>query len=583
MAFKEPENWTTAPADYRGDAIVAAMTAGGVDHLFFTSGSELAFYQESIAKARHHNRPVPRIVTVNHEHVSLNAALGYTAVSGKVSATAAHVDCGTQHYGGAIHSAWRSGLPVLITAGGPPSAYPGSMPGSREEGAHLWAQQVPDQNGIVRQYTKWDHRLQYQDNPGLMVSRALQVARSEPAGPVYMSFPREIVLLPMKEAKFPSADQLGIPRPPALDTDTAREIAQKLVKAKNPFVVVSGSGKNKDSVPALVAFCELLGLPVVDAASRIYQCFPMTHPLYQGGASLKDADAVLVLESNVPWMPGPHAPGPDCYIAVVDHDPTKMRYPTYEFTASVRLVADSMLAVNAIAAAAQGMLTASDRAACADRAQRWAAASRAKRQKAEADALAQSKSSPINPAWVGYQIGQHVDDNTLFMDDTMPMNRLHDYLPISKPGSYFHNPGSSGGWGPGAALGAKLAAPDRDVIMATGDGFYMFGTPTPALWSARHHHAPFLTIVYQNRSYTTGTIGVNNAFPDGYAKKYDFEGGYFDPPIDFAKEAEGSGTHGENVRDPAELGPAIKRGLAQVRKGVPALVSVWMPRLLHND
>ena len=79
----EPENWTTVPADYRGDAVVAAMALGGVDHLFFTSGSELAFYQESISKARHHNRPVPRLVTVTHEHVSLNAALGYAAVSGK--------------------------------------------------------------------------------------------------------------------------------------------------------------------------------------------------------------------------------------------------------------------------------------------------------------------------------------------------------------------------------------------------------------------------------------------------------------------------------------------------------------------
>ena len=583
MAFKEPENWTTAPADYRGDAIVAAMTAGGVDHLFFTSGSELAFYQESIAKGRHHNRPVPRIVTCNHEHVSLNAALGYAMVSGKPSATAAHVDCGTQHYGGAVHSAWRSGLPVMITAGGPPTAYPGSMPGSREEGAHLWAQQVPDQNGIVRQYTKWDHRLQYQDNPGLLVSRALQVARSEPAGPVYMSIPREVVLLPMQEAKFPSADQLGITRPPALDADVAKEIAQKLVKAKNPHVVVSGSGKKPATVPALVALCELLGLPVVEAASRMYQCFPMTHPLYQGPASLKDADAVLVLESNVPWMPGPNAPGPDAFIAVVDHDPSKLRFPSYEFTATMRLAADPLLAINAITAAAQGLLTASDRSACADRAQRWAQASRAKRQKLEEEAQAKSKEAPISPTWLSHEIGQLVDDNTLFVDDSMPMNRLSEFLPIGKPGSYFRNPGSSGGWGPGAALGAKLAAPERDVIMATGDGFYMFGTPTPALWSARHHHAPFLTVIYQNRSYTTGTLGVKNAFPTGYAQEYDFEGGYFDPPIDFAKEAEGSGAYAENVKDPAQLGAALKRGLAQTRRGVPAVISVWLPRLLHTD
>src|SRR6185437_15642246 len=155
------------PADTVGDALVAAMTLGGVDHLFFTSGTEIGFYQEAIAKARAQGRKAPRIITVTHESAALNAALGYAAVSGKPAATAAHVDVGTQHYGGAIHTAWRSGLPILITAGAPPVSLPGTFKGARD-GGHLWMQDVPDQNGIVRQYMKWDHRLEYQDNPGLV-------------------------------------------------------------------------------------------------------------------------------------------------------------------------------------------------------------------------------------------------------------------------------------------------------------------------------------------------------------------------------------------------------------------------------
>ena len=111
----------------------------------------------------------------------------------------------------------------------------------------------------------------------------------------------------------------------------------------------------------------------------------------------------------------------------------------------------------------------------------------------------------------------------------------------------------------------------------------MFGVSNAAIWSAAHHRAPFLAIVYQNRSYTTGTLGVKAAFGDGYAAKTDYEGGYFDPPIDFAKEAEAAGAYGENVRDPAEIGPAIKRGLQATRRGTPAVISVWLPRLLHAD
>jgi acetolactate synthase I/II/III large subunit len=580
----EPENWTTAPADYRGDAVVAAMAMGGVDHLFFTSGSELAFYQESIAKARHHNRPVPRLVTVTHEHVSLNAALGYAAVSGKCAATAAHVDCGTQHYGGAIHTAWRSGLPVMITAGGAPSAYPGSMPGSREEGAHLWSQQVYDQGGILRQYTKWDKRLEYQDNPGLLVSRALQVARSEPMGPVYMSFPREIILLPMAgEAKFPTADQLGIPRPTALDQDSAKEIAQKLVKAKNPVVVVSGSGKYHDTVPELVSLCELLGLAVVDGAARHFLSFPMNHPLYQNTMSLKDCDVVLVIEATVPWMPGPHAPGPNAWIAAIEQDPVKNRFPMYEFTANIRANAHPLLAIRSIRTEAEKLLGASDRSAAAERSKRLGETSTARRRKLRDEAMSRAKTTPVDPMFVGETITQSLDDNCIVLDESLRSPRFPEFVECSKPGSYIHNPGSSGGWGPGAALGAKIAAPDKDVVLVTGDGFWQFAVPNAALWSANHHRAPFLTVIHQNRSFSTGTTGVKSAFGESYAHKADYPGGYFDPPIDYAKEAEACGAYGENVRDPAELGPAIKRGLAQTRRGTPAVIAVWEARLNHKD
>jgi acetolactate synthase-1/2/3 large subunit len=100
--------WVEVPADNNGDAIVAALTEAGVEYLFFTSGSEISFFQEGIAKARAKGRKAPKLITVTHEHVSLNAALGYTAVSGRPAVTAAHVDCGTQHYGGAVHTAWHT-------------------------------------------------------------------------------------------------------------------------------------------------------------------------------------------------------------------------------------------------------------------------------------------------------------------------------------------------------------------------------------------------------------------------------------------------------------------------------------------
>jgi acetolactate synthase I/II/III large subunit len=578
-------SWIEAPADDAGDAMIAALSAGGIDHLFFTSGSEIGFFQEATAKARAlgHNNPI-RLITVPHEHANLNAALGFAAVSGRPAITAAHVDVGTQHYGGAVHTAYRSGLPVVITAGFPPTSYAGTANGGRDEGGHLWMQETYDQNGIVRNYTKWDHRLTSLDNPGMVISRAIQVTRSEPCGPVYLNFPKELTLRPVDGARFPSADQLGIPCPTGPNPDAAREIAERLARASHPVVVVSKSGRDPDTVPALVALCELLGLAVVESVQRAYMCFPHRHPLFQTQPTLKDADMVLVLEADVPWVPGRNSPPDDAFVAAVGHDPIKLTIPTYEFTADLRVAADPKLTIEAITRAAGELLTDDDRGRIAARAARLAEASRAWVASIEDEAKSHAGDTPINPFWVSYQIGQLVDDNTIILDETLPGPRVRDFMPNERPGSYFSNPGSSGGWSPGAALGAKLAAPDKDVIAVTGDGFYMFGTPAPALWAAAHHDAPFMVVVYTNRSYTTGTTRIAGTYgSDGYAGKAGFEGGYFDPPIDFAKEAEAAGAYGETVTDPAELASALRRGLEQTRAGKPAVISVWLKRLEGDD
>ena len=580
-------SWANPPVDDVGDAIVASLAAGGVDHLFFTSGSEIGFFQEATAKARAKGgNKVMRLVTVPHEHVSLNAALGFAAMSGRPAVTAAHVDCGTLHYGGAIHTAWRSGLPVVMTAGFPPTSYAGAMKGGRDEGGHLWMQETYDQNGIVRNYTKWDHKLAWQDNPGMVISRALQVARSEPCGPVYVCFPKELVMMPLKDTKFPTADQLGIPRASVPDPGAVSEIAERLTRAKHPVIVVAHSGRNPATVPALVEMAELLGAAVVESLQRAYLCFPFHHPLAQAQSTLPNADAVLVLEADVPWVPGRNSPPESAWIAAVGHDPIRLRIPTYEFTADMRVAADPLAAIQAITKAARDIIKSDDMARIAERSRAFAETASKRIAGAHKDAEQGATRTPIDPLWLSYNFAKFVGENdkAVVMDDTLPANRLRDFLPCRAPASYFGNPGSSGGWAPGAALGAKLAAPERDIIAVTGDGFYTFGTPAPAIWAAAHHDAPFMTVVYTNRSFSTGTTRVGMAYGrDGYAAKGGYEGGYFDPPIDYAKEAEAAGGYGETVRDPADIMNALKRGLAKVRGGQPAVISVWLRRLEAND
>jgi acetolactate synthase I/II/III large subunit len=582
----EPAAWVDLPTVRDvGEAVVSAMGLAGVEYVFFTSGSEICFYQEAIAKMAAEGRPSPQLITITHEHIGLNAALGYAAVSGRPAVTAVHVDAGTLHQGGAIHTAYRSGLPVLMTAGAPPASYPGSLRGARSVGGHIWMQQVYDQHAIVRQYVKWDHRLEYQDNAGLLIGRALQVACSPPCGPVYLSLPQEISLRQIDGVKFPTLGQLGVAHPPAPDPNGIKVLADRLLQAKNPFVVVSGSGRNPATVPALVRLCEMLGLPVINSISRAFLSFPFAHPLFQGSVSLERADFVLVIDADVPWMPGPMAPRPECYVAVIDIDPVKQKFPTFEFPANLRLIADPLLAIAELIDILRPSISPDLKLRFATRADEWAKASDRKIRALQSEAISKADAHPIDPLWLSHEIAEWLEEDDIVIDDTLPASRFYEFVRLSRPGSYMTNPGTSGGWAPGAALGAKFAAPDRDIIAVSGDGFYMFGTPASALWAAAHYKKPFLIVVYQNRSYTTSTTRLNTAYPDGFAKRqdFDFEGGYFDPPVDFAREAEAAGAYGENVRDPGEIRAALTRGREQIRRGIPAVISVWLPRILKQD
>jgi acetolactate synthase-1/2/3 large subunit len=583
MAPEASLAWRGHDAADTGELIVTAFAAGGVDRVFFTSGSDIVFYQEAIAKAQALGRPAPILTSIPHEHVSLNAALGYAAVSDRPTVVAVHADLGTQHLGAAIHTASQSRLPVIITAGAPPVATTGTMRGGRDEGAHLWLQQTYDQGAIVRPYMKWDHRLDYQDNAGLIASRALQLALSPPRGPVYLSIPRELSLMPPRETAFPTLSQLAVPRAASLDRDAAREIATRLSAARNPFIVIGAAGHNPLFLPELVKLCELLGMAAVNAPISPYLGFPLDHPLHADSAALREADAVLIIDAAVPWLPGPNAPSTDAFVAVVGVDPIFGRIPTYEFGASLRATADPVQAVAAITSEVRTRMrpAASARAAARREVHARAATTRA----AEAERVASSVSAdvPINPVWASAQIARLIEDNSLLVEETTPRASLRRFLRCRRPGSYLANPGSAGGWAPGAALGAKLAAPEKDVIAVAGDGFYMFSSAIVALWAAAQLRAPFLMVVYQNRSYSTGTVRLADTYPNGYASRAGFAGGYFDPPIDFAKEAEAAGAYGENVRDPSELAAALARAVTHTRAGRPAVVALWMKRLLGAD
>ncbi len=568
--------WQTFPTDEWSDAIVAAMKLSGIDNLFFVSGTEINFFQEAIAKAEQRGTPAPRLVTMVHEGVALNAALGSTMMTGRPAAAVSHVDVGTFHYGAALHTAWRGGYPVLICGGTGPRAFPGSMPGARDSLVQ-WHQEPRDQNGIVRDFTKADHRLEHQDNPGLIVSRLMQIAMSEAKGPVYLSIPRETAMLRTAgQSAFPSAAQLGIARPVMPCEDDARTIAQWLVKAENPCVFVERSGRDPEAVAELVKLSELLALPIAEASGADRLNFPHSHPHFGTGPRSKDADVLLVLDAVAPFIPGQQSPSPQARIAWVGVDPVLSRYKTIEFRADLWIPASVAPTLRAIMAAACKLLDTADFSRIEARRRRLALRKQEQWERLEAQTMEDARSGKITGLLVAQQLGRVLSPETVLLNDAISNGDfVRAFARRDRAVSYFRSGGSAGGWGSGAAFGAKLSSPDSEVVLASGDGYFMFGTPMAALWAASYHKAPYLSVVFVNGSYSTGTTGLKRLYPDGVAVEAgNYNGGVFDPPPDFARLAEAAGGFGAYVTEADKIGAALEEGLRQVRQGSPAVVAV---------
>ena len=571
--------WQSFRTDEWSDAIVAAMKSGGIDHLFFVSGTEINFFQEAIAKAEERGTPAPKLVTMVHESVALNAALGSSMITGKPAAAISHVDVGTFHYGAALHTAWRGGYPVLIMGGTGPRAFPGSMPGARDSLVQ-WHQEPRDQNGIVRDFTKADHRLEHQDNPGLIVSRLLQIAQSEAKGPVYLSIPRETAMLRTGgESKFPTTQQLGIARPVAPAPDDARDIARWLVKSHAPLVFVERSGRDPAAVEELVRLSELLALPIAENAGADRLNFPHTHAHFGTGPRPRDADVLLMLDVVAPFIPGRESPPASAKIAWIGNDPVLARYKTMEYRADIWSPANVTLTLRAIYTQTEKLLDKDDLQRIATRREKLAARKREIESELQDQAAKAAKAGKPNGCFVAHELGKLLSPDAVLLNDAISNSEfVRAYARRQNAGSYFRSGGSSGGWGSGAAFGAKLAAPERDVVLASGDGYFMFGTPMAALWAANFHKAPYLSVVFVNGSYSTGTTGLKNLYPQGVAVAgANWNGGVFDPPPDFAKLAEANGGYGRHVTEAEDVAPALAEGLRQVRNGSPAVVAVRVP------
>jgi len=573
------EHWMQA--EQAAEAMMASMKLNGIDRLWFVSGTELAFFQETVVKHRALGKPVPDLMTMTHENAALAAACGETVVTRRPSAAAFHVECGLINAGGAIHNADRGRYPVLIMSGYPPSAEAGSVPGARNSYIQ-WYQQIRDQGELLRQYMRWDHKLAPYDNAGLVISRAIQVMTSEPRGPAYLGLPRESAMTPIESARFPLVDQLRPAGTPAADATELRQAARWLLEAENPLICVSRNGDNTAGVAALQDLAETLGARVMADPFRMN--LPGSHPLHRGAPGIaptpRDTDCVLVVDAVVPWQPWAFTPNAKRVIRLA-LDPIERMTTIYEFPSDLSITADPAKALPALVEELRSQMTGEQKRRCQARLERYQLDGRQRLDTAIDTANADRARGVISPLWLSHQVGQTLDPEAILTHELVDSSMFNR----SRPGTLVGTGGSSIGWAAPAAVGVKVAAGDRPVVACIGDGSWMFGNPQVTAWASAYHKAPVLFIVWNNRGYRTGTNEVLRTYPEGFAaKERDLIGGWFDPCPNYSGEAAASGAYGEKVTDPNEVGPAIRRALtAMERDRVPAVLDMWMPKLVTGE
>lgn len=558
--------------DTAAEALLVLLKQRGIDYLFGNAGTDAAPLIEAFARLRAAGLPAPRPVTVAHEMCALSMAHGYARVARRPAAVFVHVSVGTANAAAGIMNASRQGVPILVMAGRTPILEDGVM-GARDLRIH-WAQESYDQAAMVREYVKWDYELRDARQLRLVVDRALAAAMSYPQGPVYVSLPRERLMDPVGDFAFEERnrlDPLGAFQP---DPSSLARAADLVARARSPLVVANHMGREPEAVGELVAFAEAWGVPVVEVF-RESMNFPADHPLHLGFAPsplVGQADLVIAIETDVPWLPRRGGPRPGTPVIQVAQDPFFSRYPIRGFPIDVALVGSPALSLAALRRALEARRHPCEEDIAA-RTARVTAAHHLERQSRRRVAEAESTAQPIGMSWLSRCIGAAADEDTLIVNE---YDVRSDQLGLNRAGTFFGSSAVSGlGWGFGAALGAKLAAPGRTVICTLGDGAYIFNNPVACHMTAAAEGIPVLVVVFNNQAWNAVRAAVADVAPDGTAVQRDeYALTYLRPSPDFHRIAEACGGYGERVEDPADVPDAIQRGLKRVREGQHALLNV---------
>lgn len=543
------------------EAWLAQLRAGGVDYVFANSGTDFpsiveAFARDALRGSGPEGRLLPHPVLCAHENTAISMAHGHAMVSGRAQAAMVHVNVGTANAINGLINAERDHVPLLLAAGMTP-LYDEGVHGARNLNIH-WAQDMFDQAGMVRETVRGVFELRDPRLAPALTERALALAHSRPGGPVYAMLPREVLAMPPAEgvgaARIAPAPA-GHPAP-----EEIAALAALVAAAERPVIVTARAGADRAVPERLGRLALRIGAPVVEFRPR-HLNLDQEHDLHGGfeiGPWLAEADLLIVLECDVPWIPAMAKPRPGARIVQVGEDPLHGRYPMRGFGSDLTIRASARNFVDAML----DELGAGGREGPVARCRALRDAGRAI---SDGSRLTMREASRRLDAL-------RAPDSVLVNEYPLVREAMSTRLP---GGFYGSSPAGGLGWGVPAALGAKLADPSREVIACVGDGSFIFANPIATLQVSAAERIPILVVVFNNAGWQAVDRATRGMHPGGFAAQANVMPlTRFDPVPDFAAIADACGCRGWRASDGDGLTIALQAAMEAVRGGATAVVDV---------
>jgi len=414
----------------------------------------------------------------------------------------------------------------------------------------------------MKPVTKWAERVYETRRIPEMIDTAFRQALSGKPGPVYLDLPGDVLFQAIDESsvKWPAGRTAFRRAKPQGDPDLVGQAVSLLAKAQRP-VIFSGSGVIwSGAVDVLQHWVDLTGIPIYTTPQGrgvVPEDNPGMFP-HARSAALKDADFIMVIGTRLNYVFGNGLPpriNGDATMVRIDIDPVEIGTNA---RVDIGIVGDagSVLEQFIALAGAVDQRTFSD----------WRNhlhEIELKRRPTHEQSLS-NDNVPIHPLRLCKEIRNFMDrDAVLVVDGQEILNYGRQSIPTFTAGHRL-NSGPFGIMGVGLpfGIGAKVARPDKQVIVLHGDG--SFGMNGMELDTARRHNAPVLVIVSLNGGWTADPSRRKPGRDLGYTR-YD-------------EVAKGLGCHGEYVEKPQDIRPALERAYVAVKAGKPALVNVVTDR-----